>query len=102
MLATWMKGVMLPSHGNVLKVLGMGSDVDVLICFLPLGGAEGDAQPNYIAVCLPWDKCNEVVCGDKASVVGMVFDDDKFPNSEEKLMGFSEQLTCSVNSNFQT
>jgi hypothetical protein len=39
----FMKGVMLPGHGNVLKVLEMGSDVDVLMCLLPLGGAEGDA-----------------------------------------------------------
>jgi hypothetical protein len=36
-----MKGVMLPGHGNVLEVLGMGIDIDVLICLLPLGGAEG-------------------------------------------------------------
>jgi hypothetical protein len=37
----FMKGVMLPGHGNVLEVLGMGIDIDVLICLLPLGGAEG-------------------------------------------------------------
>jgi hypothetical protein len=38
------KDVMLPKHGNVLEVLGMGDDIDVLICLLLLGGAEGDAQ----------------------------------------------------------
>jgi hypothetical protein len=37
-----MKGVMLPGHGNVLEVLAMGSDVDNLICFHPLGGGKGD------------------------------------------------------------
>jgi hypothetical protein len=37
----FMKGVMLPGHGNVLEVLAMGSDIDVLICLYPLGGAEG-------------------------------------------------------------
>jgi hypothetical protein len=38
----FMKGVMLPGHGNVLEVLAMGSDVDVLIYVHPLDGAEGD------------------------------------------------------------
>jgi hypothetical protein len=38
-----MKGVMLPGYRNVLEVLAMGDDVDVLICLLPLGSAEGDA-----------------------------------------------------------
>jgi hypothetical protein len=81
------KDVMLPGHRNVLEVLAMGDDVDVLICLLLLGGAEGDAQPDYIAVHLPWDKCNEVVCGDKVNGVGMVFDGGEFPESEDELMG---------------
>jgi hypothetical protein len=38
----FMKGVMLPGHSNVLEVLAMGSDVDNLICFHPLGGGKGD------------------------------------------------------------
>jgi hypothetical protein len=38
----FMKGVMLPGHGNVLEVLAVGGDVDVLIYLHPLGGAEGD------------------------------------------------------------
>jgi hypothetical protein len=88
----FMKGVMLPSHGNVLEVLAMGSDVDVLLCFHPLGGAEGDGQPNYIAVRLPWDRCNEVICGEKANAVGMVFDDGKFPESEDEMMGCWVQM----------
>jgi hypothetical protein len=83
----FMKGVMLPGHGNVLEVLVVGSDVDVLICLHPLGGAEGNGQPDYIAVRLPWDKCSEVVYGDKANGVGMVFDDGKFPESEDEMMG---------------
>jgi hypothetical protein len=57
--------------------------VDVLICLHPLGGGEGDGQPDYIAVRLPWDRCSEVVCGDKANGVGMVFDDGEFPESEQ-------------------
>jgi hypothetical protein len=89
----FMKGVMLPGHGNVLEVLGMDPDVDVLICLLPLGGAEGDAQPYYIAVRLSLDKCSEVICGDKANGVGMVFDDGEFPESEDKLMGCWAQMT---------
>jgi hypothetical protein len=89
----FMKGVMLPSHGNVLEVLAMGSDVDVLICLHPLGGGEGDGQPDYIAVRLPWDTCSEVVCGDKVNGVGMVFDNGKFPESEEEMMGCWVQMT---------
>jgi hypothetical protein len=38
----------MPGHGNVLEVLGIGTDVNILICLLPLGSAEGDAQPYYI------------------------------------------------------
>jgi hypothetical protein len=38
----FMKGVMLPGHGNVLEVLAVGGDVDVLICLHPLRGAERD------------------------------------------------------------
>jgi hypothetical protein len=89
----FMKGVMLPGHGNVLKVLGMDPDVDVLICLLPLGGAEGDAQLDYIAVRLPGNKCSEVICGEKANGVGMVFDEGEFPDSEEELMGCWAQMT---------
>jgi hypothetical protein len=89
----FMKGVMLPGHGNVLEVLAMGSNVDVLICLHPLRGGEGDGQPDYIAMCLPWNRCSEVVCGDKANGVGMVFDDGKFPESEEEMMGCWAQMT---------
>jgi hypothetical protein len=89
----FMKGVMLPGHGNVLEVLAMGSDVDVLICLHPLGGAEGDGQPDYIAVRLPWDRCSEVICGDKAKGVGMVFDNGEFSESEEEMMGCWAQMT---------
>jgi hypothetical protein len=32
----FMKGVMLPSHRNILEVLAMGNDVEVLICLHPL------------------------------------------------------------------
>jgi hypothetical protein len=91
-----MKGVMLPGHGNVLEVLGMDPDVDVLICLLLLGGAEGDAQPDYIAVCLPRNKCSEVICGEKANGVGMVFDEGEFPESEEELMGCWAQMTSAI------
>jgi hypothetical protein len=84
---------MLPGHGNILEVLAMGSDVDVLICFHPLGGGEGDGQLDYIAVRLPWDRCSEVICGDKANGVGMVFDDGEFPESEEEMMGCWAQMT---------
>jgi hypothetical protein len=49
----FMKGVILPGHGNILEVLEMDSDVDVLICLLPLGSAEEDAQLDYIVVRLP-------------------------------------------------
>jgi hypothetical protein len=91
----FMKGVMLPGHDNVLEVLAMENDVDVdvLICLHPLGGAEGDGQPDYIAVRLPWDRCSEVICGDKANGVGMVFDDSKFPKSEEEMMECWAQMT---------
>jgi hypothetical protein len=82
-----MKGVMLPGHGNVLEVLATGSDVNVLICLHPLGGAEGDSQPDYIDVRLPWDRCSEVICGNKANVVGMVFDDGEFLESKDEMMG---------------
>jgi hypothetical protein len=75
-----------------LEVLAMGSDVDVLICLHPLGGAEGDGQPNYIAVHLPWDRCSEVICGDKANGVGMVFDDGEFLESEDEMMGCWAQM----------
>jgi hypothetical protein len=88
-----MKDVMLLGHGNVLEVLAMGDNIDVWICLLPLGGAEGDAQPDYIVVRLPWDKCSEVVCGDKTNGVGMVFDEGKFPESEDKLMGCWAHMT---------
>jgi hypothetical protein len=88
----FMKGVMLPGHGNVLEVLAMGSDVDVLICLHPLGGAEEDGKPDYIVVRLPWDRCNEVICGDKVNAVGMVFDDGEFPESEDKMMGCWAQM----------
>jgi hypothetical protein len=70
----------------------MGNDVDVLICLHPLGGAEGDCQPDYIVVRLLWDMCNEVICGDKVNGVGMVFDDGKFPESEEEMMGCWAQM----------
>jgi hypothetical protein len=83
----YMKDVKLPGHGNILEVLGMGNDVDVLICLLSLGGAQGDAQPDYIVVRLPWDKCSEAIFGDKANAIGMVFDSGKFPDFEEKLIG---------------
>jgi hypothetical protein len=89
----FMKGVMLPGHGNVLEVLAMGSDVDVLICLHPLGGAEGDGQPDYIAMRLPWNRCSEVIYGDKANGVGMVFDDGEFPESEEEMRGCWAQMT---------
>jgi hypothetical protein len=88
-----MKGVMLPGHGNLLEVLAKDNDIDVLICLLPLGGTEGDAQPDYITVRVPWDKCSEVVCGDKANGVGMVFDDGEFPESEDELMECWAQMT---------
>jgi hypothetical protein len=89
----FMKGVMLLGHGNVFKVLEMDPDVDVLICLLPLGSVEGDAQLDYIVVRLPWDKCSEVICGEKAIGVGMVFDDGEFLDSEEELMGCWAQMT---------
>jgi hypothetical protein len=89
----FMKGVMLPGHGKVLEVLAMDNDVDVLICLHPLGGGEGDGQPDYIAVRLPWDRCSEVVCGDKANGVGMVFDDGEFLESKEEMMGCWAQMT---------
>jgi hypothetical protein len=89
----FMKGVMLPSYGNVLEVLAIGSVVDVLICLHSLGGAEGDGQPVYIIVSLPWDRCSEVICGDKANGVGMVFDDGEFPESEEEMMGCWAPMT---------
>jgi hypothetical protein len=89
----FMKGVMLPGHGNVLEVLALGSDVDVLICLHLLGGAEGDAQPDYITVCLSWDKCSELICGEKVNGVGMVFDDGEFPESQEEMMGCWAQMT---------
>jgi hypothetical protein len=88
----FMKSVMLPGHGNVLEVLAMGSDIDVLICLHLLGGAEEDGQPNYIAVCLPWDRFSEVICGDKANTVGMVFDDGEFPESKDEMMGCWAQM----------
>jgi hypothetical protein len=88
----FMKSVMLPGHGNILEVLAMDSDVDVLICLHPLGGVEGDGQPNYIAVRLPWNRCSEVICGDKANTVGMVFDDGEFPESEDEMMGCWAQM----------
>jgi hypothetical protein len=52
-------------------------------------------------VCLSWDKCSEVICSEKANRVGMVFDDGKFLESEEELMGCWAQmtfarLTCNV------
>jgi hypothetical protein len=87
------KGVMLPGHGNVLEVLEMGNDADVLIYLLPLGSAEGDAQPDYIVVRLSWDKYSEVVYGEKANGVGMVFDEGEFPESEEEMMGCWAQTT---------
>jgi hypothetical protein len=37
----FMKGVMLPGHGNVLEVLGMGSNINVLICLLFLAVRRG-------------------------------------------------------------
>jgi hypothetical protein len=42
----FMKGVMLPGHGNVLEVLAVGGNVDVLICLHPLGGVEGMVNPT--------------------------------------------------------
>jgi hypothetical protein len=42
---------------------------------------------------LPWDRCSEVICGDKANGVGMVFDDGEFPESEEEMMGCWAQMT---------
>jgi hypothetical protein len=92
----FMKGVMLPSHGNVLEVLAMGSDVDVLICLHPLRGAEGDGQPDYITVHLLWDRCSEVICGDKANGVGMIFDNGEFPGSKEEMMGCWAQMTSAI------
>jgi hypothetical protein len=89
----FMKGVMLHGHGNVLEVQAMGSDVDVLICLHPLGGTEADGQPDYIDVRLPWDRCSEVICGNKANGVGMVFDDGEFLESEEEMMGCWAQMT---------
>jgi hypothetical protein len=89
----FMKGVMLLGHDNVLEVLAMGSGIDVLICLHPLGGAEGDAQLDYIVVRLPWDKCSVVICGEKANGVGMVFDKGKFPESEDEMMGCWAQMT---------
>ena len=83
----FMKGVMLPDHGNVLEVQVVDTDVDVLICLHPLGGAEGDSQPNYIDVRLPWDKCNEVIYGEKVNGIGMVFDNGKFPEFKNDMMG---------------
>jgi hypothetical protein len=68
--------------------LAMGSDVNVLICLHHLGGAEGDGQHDYIAVRLPWNRCSEVIWGDKANTVGMVFDDSGFPESEDEMMGY--------------
>ena len=41
----------------------------------------------------PWDKCSEIVCGDKANEIGMVFDDGKFSESEDELMGCWAQMT---------
>jgi hypothetical protein len=86
----FMKDVMLPDHGNVLEV---DLDVDVLICLLPLGDAEGDTQPDYITVRLSGDKCSEVICGEKANGVEMVFDNGEFPDSEEELMECWAQMT---------
>jgi hypothetical protein len=88
-----MKGVMLPGRGNVLEVLAIDDNIDVLICLFPLGGAEGDAQPGYIAMRLSWDKCSEVVCGNKVNGVGMVFEDGEFLESEDELMGCWAQMT---------
>jgi hypothetical protein len=42
---------------------------------------------------LPRDRCSEVIYGDKANRVGMVFDDGEFPESEDKMMGCWAQMT---------
>ena len=88
-----MKGMMLLDHNNVLEVLTMGRNVDVLICLHPLKSVEGDGQPDYIVVCLPWDRCSEVICGDKANGVGMVFNNGKFPESKDEMIGCWVQMT---------
>jgi hypothetical protein len=41
---------------------------------------------------LPRDRCSEVIYGDKANRVGMVFDDGEFPESEDKMMGCWAQM----------
>ena len=91
----FMKGVMLPGHGNVMEVIAVDDEdeVDVLICLHPLGGVEGGSQPDYIAVRLPWGTCSEKVCGEKANEIGMVFDDDEFPSNVDELIGCWANLT---------
>jgi hypothetical protein len=49
----FMKEIMLLGHSNVL---GMGSNMDMMICMLSLGKAKGDGQPDYINVRLLWTK----------------------------------------------
>ena len=89
----FMKGVMLPGHNNILEVLAVDNDVNILICLHPLRGAEGDSQSDYIAVRLPWKRYNEVICGEKAIGIWMVFDNGEFPEFEDEMMGYWAQMT---------
>jgi hypothetical protein len=49
----FMKGVMLPGHGNVLEVLGMGSNINVLICLLFLAVRRGTLSLTTLQYAYP-------------------------------------------------
>ena len=88
-----MKGVILPGHGNVLEVMGIGNDVDVFIYLLSIGELKRDVQPDYIAICLPLVRYSDHVCGEKAKANGIVFDNKEFAEFEEEMMGSWVHIT---------
>jgi hypothetical protein len=79
----FMKEIMLLGHSNVL---GMGSNMDMMICMLSLGKAKGDGQPDYINVRLLWTKWSNKVCGKKTRENGMMFDKEEFPINKEEML----------------
>jgi len=92
-----LKGCMLPGHGSVMNVIEKGPNVHVMICLLPIRDA--DKQPDYIAVSLPWAKCNEEVCGHKSMENGMQFEGQSPVSAEEFMISWEVLNTNRIDRN---
>ena len=88
-----MRDAVMPGHRCVLAVEeGLETaNVDLLISLMPINDPMG--QPDNTAVCIPWRKCSENVCGQAAKEQGMTFAGE-YPESRDEFMDSWDSLNA--------